>query len=738
MKNISDRKIKSLLFTTTFIMNFIIAVQLKMLHMTTDEMGVLSIGAFFAGINWSEFISNSIPYYGYGQAILYTPLFMIFKEPIILYKNILILNAFLISLVPVICYHIMGEYLKINNKRYQAALAFVIGVYPLSLVYSKWAANEVLLYLIPWIILSIILKEVSNYKINVKEHINSVFLGGVLIYGYSIHGRAIGFIVSVFFVILFIRYIYRYKIFNLPYLGISLILFQYLNKSIVHLLVTRLWLKESEADLANTFSSNIFKLSDIFNVESINAVLKTFLGHFYYAIISSYGLIIVSIIVFLILTVKLIKNKQDREENFTIICFYGITIFLFGFAISIISLYQAASDLNARGDYLIYGRYFSNLTPLLIFIALYGASLINKKQLIYISLLGYSIICIFTGFLLGADINNRTNISNWNILSILPYINSQPIDYIIDINFNKLSMIIGIIFIFIISLMYLNKRKTLICVLAITFIHSYYFISTEMIIPNSNKNINQVKNSMDIIQELDDMYNIYPHIYLIDYQMLKPWSDSKFQYALPNYLIHTYRGDINNLTDEIHENSLIIATGQLDLGFIDNKFYKLVHKDLNKLNEYMWCYGEEINDFINHKNIETIRDASINLGIEKDFYSQVGEKTGKTITSLGKEGYLLYGPYKPLNKGTYNLKVNGRLHNDPMNIDIGYIDIVHNKGENIIMDRINIDKFVVRDGSINCDVEFDILADVRDYEIRVYVNEHSIVDISNITLIKQE
>jgi len=45
-------------FLFVFLFNLIVAFKLKMLHMTTDEFGVLAISAYIIGNDWSSLVSR--------------------------------------------------------------------------------------------------------------------------------------------------------------------------------------------------------------------------------------------------------------------------------------------------------------------------------------------------------------------------------------------------------------------------------------------------------------------------------------------------------------------------------------------------------------------------------------------------------------------------------------------------------------------------------------------------------
>ena len=115
-------------FSVCFMMHTVLAINLKMLNFSSDEFGVLAIAAKLAGEDWSNVVSH-ISYYGWGQAILYVPIFFFVKSPVSRYICIEILNSFLVSLIPIMVLNIETNYLNIK-RRTAICLALIVGIFP--------------------------------------------------------------------------------------------------------------------------------------------------------------------------------------------------------------------------------------------------------------------------------------------------------------------------------------------------------------------------------------------------------------------------------------------------------------------------------------------------------------------------------------------------------------------------------------------------------------------------------
>ena len=111
----------------------------------------------------------------------------------------------------------------------------------------------------------------------------------------------------------------------------------------------------------------------------------------------------------------------------------------------------------------------------------------------------------------------------------------------------------------------------------------------------------------------------------------------------------------------------------------------------------------------------------------KSLPTQVGVRVGKSITTNGKTGFLLYGPYIPVQKGLYKLSVFGNIKN----ASESYIEVVSQKGTKTYK------KISLRDsknGIILTGESIEFPADLEDVEIRVWVTDKDELEVSGYRL----
>ncbi|MBS3984056.1 MAG: hypothetical protein KGZ66_00395 [Selenomonadales bacterium] len=113
--------------------------------------------------------------------------------------------------------------------------------------------------------------------------------------------------------------------------------------------------------------------------------------------------------------------------------------------------------------------------------------------------------------------------------------------------------------------------------------------------------------------------------------------------------------------------------------------------------------------------------------------SLVGERTEGGIRAVGKPGFLVYGPYMPLEVGTYRLTVKGSLEGETSPIAI--IDVVSDRGERVWATR---PVYANATADVIATLAFIIDRPVTDVEFRVRVAEQVLGTFVSYELVKIE
>lgn len=710
------------LFLTALIPHAVIAIRMNMPFISTDEIGVVGSAAWFVGEDWSEVIKR-ISYYGYGQALLYIPVFMITDNPLLRYKLMGIENAFLVAMMPVIVYYISIKYLKIE-KGLSLVIALCIGLFPSYTSYTKWLWNEVSLLVLPWLVILVMFK-LYNSEVKREKNLYSILLGFILIYSYSVHGRALGIIISVLVIIFLFHLIYKKSNINYILFFLSIAVTSILYSIIKKELVNNLWLAEGKV-LNNTSSMIIPKITNFLSYDNIQYKILGIIGHIYGAIISTYGLLVVFIIMFLILLIRYGVKKLNKNE--LLLYSYSFLLLVFSFSIGVVFLSDAFVGNPRRGDYLIYIRYSSIAFGLILYSSIlmfikYKSFFSNK--IFFISLLITIIVSMIVMFFLETIINKQP-IAAPSIMNIIPFSASNKIGYIDIINFKVLSIISILIFVLFYYLMKYGKYKVGLLFLILVFIYVYAFNVVRIIVPSNDEYYNKVKNWQQVLGNIDSR-DIKIDIYYCDKENKKPFSDTLLQYAIPKSKVHI----VNNV-EKLYPNSIVVSTSDFRLDYIYKDVYRVLDNSL-KGNEYIWFVGDDINEKLKEKyHFNTQNNYGKEIIYKFDFNILNGVKKDNQIVSNGKEGYLVYGPYITLNNGIYNINIKGKLLSGNFS-EKSYFDIVYNAGKNVIKREYNLSKYV-KNGNIEIDEIFRIENTLSNIEFRVYLNKNVLCSIENAVL----
>lgn len=620
--NTTSRKKKTVLvsvglFLVTYAIHMFVGIQMKVPHISTDEVGAIASAAFIVGEDWSGIVSQ-MSYYGYGASLLYIPIFLLVKSPILRYQLMIALNCAYLSLIPVMALFIQQKFLKTNLKD-AAFTALAVGLYPGYLVYTKWAWYEAMLCFLPWLVLLIVLTLCNKDK-NRSKVFMSCLLAFLLVYGYAVHGRGLGFIVAVAMLILLILIFERRMLIEPISFVITFVSCYLMYKNHYNYLLKNLWLLENGKVLHNTLGGILQSAGDIFSYQMINSFFKVVLGQFFSGMAATYGLLSIGIVMSLICLVKWMKNKNrrddiDTERNITIIILLQLLFFLVAFGISTFALRGSAYDANARGDYVIYLRYFSNVLGLVVFVVLifFQRNKIKYKMIISSTIL-FS-VSLLPIQMLAKIVASRNSTANIPILNILPYIGKNPESYVEHINFLKLVLVIGFVFVVILVLLNKVKKTSVICVLLCgVFIHSYLYTSYNMILKCTETDYSYVEAPMDVLNDVEDLNNNYNQVYYYNVKQVKPWSGSALQFVLPEYKVKEFNYIIDNSTQEeqicdfITNNSIIISTEDIKLEDTLDNVYRIEDSRLITDNEYIWVYGNDIYEYIkNNSDLEFIQ-----------------------------------------------------------------------------------------------------------------------------------
>jgi hypothetical protein len=598
-----------LLYLAVLAVHLNVALKMKMLHMSHDEMGVLATAAYAVGEDWSEIVSM-FGYYGYGSSILYIPIFMFTKDALLRYRLVAVLNSFLMALIPVIAYRIAVKYCK-ADRRTAVFAAAVTGLYPGYLLFSKWVWNETMMCLLPWVtaLLMFALYRAQSKK---KRVVFSLLLSFVLVYSYAVHGRALGLIAAVFLIMAAVYFFQKRLMIEPVSFFSSFAAFLICDHFAKKFVQAKIWLIGSGSEASNTLSSTSGKMSTYLTFKGFKGLMKISLGQLSAASASTYGVIVIAAVAAVPFIVRGLGRKMrlkkgeapGKEHALWLLMTITAVFFAGAFAISVLFLGGEGSAEAPRGDYFLYTRYFSNMLGFPLFAAFIYFAGHELKSRTAAVMAGVFVLCAWPLMKLEPAINSAHDSSNATILNLLSYLGDNPEGYMTHFDIHNLLLVTSIVFGA--ALMgFSGKKQGILCVLlCFVSLQAYHNTSKDVILANGKKDYSFVRVPMEVLGEVDGLEDTYDDVYYYNVHQQKPWSSSAMQFALPEYDLTEFDFEINEDTDPqvffdfISENSIIVSSEDIHLEELSPDIYRVEYGEVGSGKEYIWVYGTEARDYI--------------------------------------------------------------------------------------------------------------------------------------------
>ena len=389
-----DRGVMFILFAFSVVVHALLSLYMELPAVNPDEIGVASIGAFYAGKDWSGIMYPIGYYYGYVQAIFYLPLFLVFHSPYALYKAMLVMNGVLISFIPMIAYHLAAK-IGVPKVWQKIVIALSCGFYITYIAHSKFIWNEAISSLLPWALIWCVYMAWDR-KNPYSKFSFSMLTGFMCAICYGAHSRLIAVVIALSLTVLIARFLFKEKILNLPAFFLTMLVSFTTEYFLRHLIQQNVWRGEP---VGNTVEGGIERISGLLEPEGFGQFIATLFGHLYTFCTSTLGLGTIAICIFVILCFSRLSEyytnkKTARSEDNTQVYEpvkhkYSLRLMVFGIygflavggSLLLSVLYKFnSSQFGDIKDLIIFGRYTDNAAPLavflvLAFIYLYGSNI---------------------------------------------------------------------------------------------------------------------------------------------------------------------------------------------------------------------------------------------------------------------------------------------------------------------------------------------------------------------------
>ena len=374
----------SIAFFVSFIPRLIYAVQMQPFLYPIDELSNISSIGILYPIQWNEVLLTDPKYYGGGFSFLLFFLFKYIKDPLIVYRSIVVIFSAVQATGAVIALIILKRHF--SSIPFGTSVVFALASYNLTARVANDIINESILYPLLYLLIYLLFEISDNNENALKRRVLCLIMSFVAGYCCSIHERMV-ILIPMFF-ILWVCYwwVTRRSVFSIPLFITGYIPGYLLSRFIKHTIVS---LNFSSVD------GTVRNASVVSGGFSINGLISNFkpyalsvIGPVVTVILISSGIAMIGIVLFWTLFGQsiFIRNEMSlklTENNQLNKIFIGV-IFL-ATAVMAIALYQpiswlrdlsnALANKNYTDDSLrifTYGRYFAVfLDPLCLISMLY-------------------------------------------------------------------------------------------------------------------------------------------------------------------------------------------------------------------------------------------------------------------------------------------------------------------------------------------------------------------------------
>lgn len=531
--NTKKRKFDYLAAGTVFTLLFLCGYALQLsVPVISDETVTMANAAWITGRDWSLMVGAlGGYYYRYAQALMTVPFFAFLKDPEMLYRLSMVLNAVLqASIVPVV-YVICRKHLKIESEKTSVLLAMAACFVPAAVLYVYYYRGDLLLGILPWYVMLAFLESMGAAEAEYKKRrmISTILAAIFCVLGYMAHTRGIVLIIALVMTELIFRLWMKRKALYLPALLVSSGLMFALDSSAGAALKDALyWVSGLQA---NAFeSTDMGEFFDIFSYRTLKSIIMMCFGWLQTLIATTQGLVLIGIVVSLILLTKILlrkKNVLTDEEKAAVL--FSVLVFAGYYMVGALFFKDTyidlrTGDLKRRVDRLLYDRYTICGASMIIFLALYALCVktewLKWKSKIFCVISGSSVMVLFVWKLLPTAVKYSGYVYNTIILNTFQSV-EKPSNILTGEYYNGSGLVaIGILGLglmsFLLVLSCINKKKMKYVILAVVLVSDIALIHVNFVKIRKASNdyvLDSTQEVVEFMQKIDQEVVLeYPYV----------------------------------------------------------------------------------------------------------------------------------------------------------------------------------------------------------------------------------
>ena len=180
----------------------------------SDETTTMANAAWLAGYDWDLMVAAlGGYYYRFGQAFLTVPFFTFLKDPAMIYRLSMVLQAMIqVSIVPVV-YAICRRHLRVKSEVLAVLLGAAVCFVPPMTLYVYYYRGDFLLGVLPWYVLLAFLETMraDGEGKSGKKILWTILAVLFSVFSYSAHTRGIVVLLALLIAAILVRVFWKRK-----------------------------------------------------------------------------------------------------------------------------------------------------------------------------------------------------------------------------------------------------------------------------------------------------------------------------------------------------------------------------------------------------------------------------------------------------------------------------------------------------------------------------------------------
>ena len=290
-----------ILYALSVVVNSLMTMCMELLAVFPEEISAAGIAAFFSGKNWSGLLGQTGVRGGYIHSLLYTPLFLVFDNPYALYKAMLVINAIIVSFIPLISYHLASK-LGVERVRQKLLAALCCGMYVSVLTCSKFISADAITCLMVWVLI-LCVYAAWDKKNRYTRFTMSILTGFLCAVAFAANPDLIAVVAAIILTVIISRVILREKLINIPAFAASLIV-SFVAEHFARIMVMR-YAAQAGEDVS----------ADFFIETNLAGGFSRVFGEIYTLMTDSFGMGALAAALFAVIIYAWIKEGIKKKET---------------------------------------------------------------------------------------------------------------------------------------------------------------------------------------------------------------------------------------------------------------------------------------------------------------------------------------------------------------------------------------------------------------------------------------